>query len=389
MALVTIASSTTTAGVIEGSVMSPLYGVWTADLRIDQTGASLFPAGTSVTITSLNGYSRTGVIDPTRTGSRNDAVHVRVIGGAGGMFKASKARSFVQPGAFVRDVVNGLLSDSGETIDSTASQAFLTQNLTAWSVLGGNSVARNLKALIKIAAPAYNWRILANGRMWIGQETWPTVQATYDIIDFDPTDASFFVGSESPFIVPGQNIPRVGNVSRVLDMIEGDHLRTQCYVDIPGTVRGITDATQRMALQALPGVDYYALYICQVVSQSGTSVDLNPVGARNQSMLGSLQRVPLRGTTGVVPTMLPGSTVLLGWDGGNPQVPFALGGFVGDTASAVAIKAAGATWVNASGSTLTLGINPAATPVLTVGALDSLGVPVTNSPTNTGVVLAG
>jgi hypothetical protein len=423
MALVNIASSSTTANVIEGNIMSQLVGAWIADLRIDDPtssgGSSSFPAGTQVTITSENGYSRTGVVDPTRTGSRLDAVHVRVIGGAGGMFKASSARSFVQPSAFVRDVINGLVADSGETLDSTTSQTFLTQNLTAWSTLGGNSVARNLKALLSIAAPGYNWRILANGNLWIGQETWSASTATFDVMDFDPADQSYLIASESPFIVPGVNIASVGNVARVLDIIEDGHLRTRCYVDIPGTVRGLADATQRMALQALPGVDYYALYICQVAAQNGNNVDLNPVGARNKALLGSLQRVPLRVTTGVVPTMAPGGTVLLGWDGGNPEVPYCIGGFAGDTATNLALSAqnklstssvtlslsatgqatlGGATTniqgnnttqIAANGTTLTLGTNPVTTPVVTMGAIDGMGIPITNCPTNTMTVLSG
>lgn len=384
--------------------MSPASGTWTADLRIDNPGASNFPAGTQVTITSENGYSRKGVIDPTRTGSRIDAVHVRVLGGAGGMQKPASARNFVQPGAFVSNVVNGFITDSGETLDSTTSSSFLSTNLTAWSTLGGNSVARNLKTLLNLVAPSLIWRILANGNLWIGQESWPTTSTTFDVMDFDPTDGSYLIASESPFIEPGQNLGNVGNVSRVLDLVENGRLRTRVWTDIPGTSRGIVDSTQRMALQALPGVDYYALYLCQVVKQSGTVVDLQPSGARNRSLLGGLQRVAMRGTTGVVPTLITGSTVLLGWDGGDPQSPYVLGGALSDNAQSVAVsaledasiggatvavKADGATWIKANGSTLMLGTNPAATPVLTVGAIDSMGVPVSPAPTSTGTVLAG
>ena len=334
MGSVDIASSTTTAAVIEGSIMSPLVGAWTADLRIDQIGASNFPAGTKVTITSQNGYSRTGIVDPTRTGSRYDAVHVRVIGGAGGLTKPASARSYVQPGAFVRDVVNGLMADAGETLDSTASSAFMGTNLAAWSVLGGNAVARNLKALIKIVAPSYNWRILANGNLWIGPETWPAASGQFEILDFDPADGSTTIGAESPFVVPGQSVAGVGNVSRVLDVIEGGRFRTQCWWDIPGAPRGVVDATQRMAILALPGVDYYAMYVCQVQSQSGdlTTVDVAPVGARNKAMLGGLQRVPVRFGTGIGIQVAQGATVLLGWDGGNPAAPFVMAGLSGDTA---------------------------------------------------------
>lgn len=408
MALVTIASSTTTASVIGGKILSQLSGRWSADLRIDQPGASLFTAGTKVTIASENGYQRSGVIDPYRTGSRVDAVHVRVQGGANGIFNTASARSFVQPGAFVRDVVNGLMKDSGETLDSTTSQSFLSTNLTAWSTIGGNSVARNLKILLKIIAPTFNWRILANGNLWIGAETWPAASATYDVVDFDPTDQSWLIRSESPFIVPGTNLANVGNVAQVLDVIDDGRMRTRVWVDIPGTKRGFIDATQQMALQALPGVDYYALYVCQVQGQSSdlTTVDLAPQGARNKSLIGGLQRVPVRAGQGIKIQFTLGSTALLGWDGGNPASPYAIAGLSGDSPLSIAladsvgdaltlgngqayVKAGGSAQVSATATGLTLGTNMLATPVLTVGSVDSLGVPVTNAPTNTGTVLAG
>ena len=333
MSLVNIASSTTTANVIGGSIMSTLVGNWTADLVIDQVDGTGFSGGTQVTITSENGYSRTGVIDPSRTGDRLDAVHVRVLGGAGGMLKPATARSFVQPGAFARDVVNGLVSDGGETLSTSTDAGFLTTNLTAWSVLGGNTIARNLKLLLQIVAPSMNWRILADGTLWIGSETWPASSVVYDVLDFDPAKGTYHIGAESPFIVPGISLAGVGNVSRVLDVIEAGTMHSTVWIDIPGGDRGVNYATQEMAKQGLPGVDYYALYLCQVASQSSdlTTVDLQPQGARNKALIGGLQRVPVRFMAGVKVQMAPGSTVLLGWDGGNPEVPFALGGFVGDS----------------------------------------------------------
>lgn len=411
MGLVNISSADTTASVIGGNIMSQLVGVWTADLIIDQINGQGFGPGTKVTITSENGYSRSGVVDPNRTGDRLDAINLRVLGGAGGMLNASTARSFVQPGAFVSDVLNALLADGGETLSTTTAASFTTTNLTAWSIVGGNTVSRNLKALLNIVAPTLSWRILADGTLWIGSETWPANSTTFDTLDFDPTDGSYHLGAQSPFIQPGQSLSGVGNVSRVLDVIADGKLRSSVWLDFPGNDRGVTDATQQIALNAFPGIDYFAMYACQVVAQSGdlSTVDLQPQGSRNQSLIGGLQRVPLRLMPGIKVQVTPGTTLLLGWDGGNPGSPFAALGIPGDTALQVNLAAtqvqvqataaasiSGATLTASSsgpavlkGSTTTLGNNPVVTPVLTVGAVDFMGIPITPAPTATGTVLAG
>jgi hypothetical protein len=322
MALVTIND----VGIISGTILRPLVGVWTADLVIDQSDASSFTAGTKVTIKSENGYSLSGTVAENRSGAFLDAVYVRVLGGAGGMGKASSARSYVQPGAFVRDVLNGLCADSGETLSSTVDASFLGTNLTAWSVIGGNLVMRNLRALLDIVAPSLSWRILSDGTLWIGAESWTQVTTDFQVMHQDPSDGSFHLGIESPFVVPGTSLPDVGNVGMVQDDIESGSLRSRVWVDIPGSNRGINAATQQMAKQALAGVDYYGTYVCQVVSQSAdlSTVDISPVGARNKSLVGGLQRVPARYMTGCKVQVAPGATCLLGWDGGSPEGPFAI-----------------------------------------------------------------
>ena len=392
--------------VISGTVLRPLVGAWTADLVIDQIDGTGFDAGTRVNIQSDNGYSLTGTVAQDRTGAFLDAVHVRVVGGAGGLAKAASARSYAQPGAFVRDVLNGLCADAGETLSSTTDASFLTTNLTAWSTIGGNPVMRNLRALLDIVAPTLSWRILADGTLWVGAETWSQVTTDFQIMSQDPGDGSYHIGIESPFIVPGTSLPGVGNVGMVQDDIAEGHLRSRVWIDIPGG-RGINAATQVMARLALSGVDYYATYVCQVVSQSAdlTTVDISPVGARNQALIGGLQRVPVRFMGGVKTQMTPGSTVLLGWDGGSPEGPYVTSGASGDTAikislsdvandsleisaGTVTVKIGGVTVIQASATAVGLGL-VRALPFLYLGSVDGLGIPVTNNPAASASIVKG
>lgn len=386
--------------VISGQVERPLTGVWTADLVLDQPDGSGFSPGTKVTLAADNGYTLNGVVDPHRTGDFLDAVHVRILGGAGGMGNTSTARNLVQPGAFVRDVLNALAIDSGESLSSTVDAGFLSSNLTAWSVIGGNPVSQNLRALLNIVEPGFNWRILADGTLWMGSESWPRASGTYEVMTQNPADGSYEIGVDSPFVVPGTNLANVGHVSRVLDTITAGRLRSRIWVELPSEGdRGIAPGIQRIVKQALAGIDYYGFYVCEVVAQSAdmTTVDLQPQGSRNNSLLGGLQRIPLRLAPGIQVKFSPGATVLLGWDGGSPTNPFACLGVPGDTALKVGVQAtqvqiqatadlsmSGATVnVSATGaasfkgsSTTQLG-NVGTFPVLTSpNAIDCMGVPV-------------
>jgi hypothetical protein len=306
--------------VIRGEIHMELVGVWIADLVIDQPDGTGFDAGTSVTIQTQT-VSLVGTVAPNRTGDYLDAVHVRVLGGGAGMAKAATTRAFVQPGAFARDVVNALCSNGGETLSSTADATFLGTNLAAWMIKAG-TVAQNLLTLLQFKAPTFNWRILSDGTLWMGTETWPSASGTFDVLDQSPTENSYELGVESPWIVPGQNLSGVGNVHSVLHSIEQSRIRSNVLVDIPGEQRGIRGDIDGMVRNGMNGVDYFGLYECKVVTQSAdlTTVDIQPSVAK----FAGLQRVPLRlGLPGVTAQFAPGAKVLLGWQGGDPSLPYA------------------------------------------------------------------
>lgn len=380
MGVVNVACEANTASVISGDILRPLVGIWTADLVIDVIDNIGFEEGKKITITSLNGYSISGTIDQNRRGDFLDSIRLRVIGGADGMQKPTTARSFVQPGAYVRDVLNALASDTGETFSSTISQSLLLKNLAAWSLLGGDPAARNLSLLIEIATPTSSWRALSDGTLWIGDETWPALTGEFDILWQDPQDQSFFIGSESPFVEPGKSIASIGNIGRVQDIIEDGKMRTRIWVEIPGLDRGMAGSIASIARQSLAGIDFFATYLCEMVAQSSdlNSCDINPVGARNKALIGGLQRVPVRFGSGIKIKVVQGSTVLLGWDGGNPESPYVVSGFGGDTVQS--IQLAGTTPVarkgdHSDGGTLVLTVTGSA--VLSGTYTDPDGVPLT------------
>jgi hypothetical protein len=320
--------------VISGSVIRPRVGVWAADLVLDQSDGTGFDPGTKVTIESEGGYELVGTVDPNRAGDFLDAVHVRILGGAAGMNKASTPRGYVQPHAFVRDVLDGIFGDAGETMSATTDAGLLAKNVAAWSILGTHPASWNLRALLGIVAPSMSWRVLADGTVWIGDESWPTATGTFDTIRYEPSEGSYLLGVEAPFVVPGTNLDGVGRVNLCVDTIEAGRLRTHVYVDMPSEGdRDIAETVGRMVKQATAGIDFFARYDCKVISQSAdlTTVDVQPFGERNEKLLGGLQRVPVRAGTGIKIKFAPNARVLLGWDGGDPSKHFVTDGVSGET----------------------------------------------------------
>jgi hypothetical protein len=308
------------ASVISGSIVMPLKGVWTADLVIDQPDGTGFDAGTAVSIKAEDGFTLSGTVVPDRTGSFIDAVHVSVMGGAGGMGKTLKARTFAQPGAFVRDVLNALASDSGETLSSSIDQSFLSTNITAWATFE-HTASQALATFLGFVLPTANWRFLADGTLWIGIESWQSASHEFDVLERDPLDGSATLGIVSPSILPGDAIADIGNVARVEHRLSSEGVRSHVLVDISAEERGERAAIAAIVRQETAGIDYLAFYDAVVKSQSadGTMVDITP----NDTRLAGMSRVPLRhGLPGCAVQITPGATIRIGWDGGDPRKPF-------------------------------------------------------------------
>ena len=317
-------------GVISATVSMPLTGVWTADLVIDQPDGSGFDAGTVVTLAVDNGFSLTGSCVPLRTGSFLDAVHVRLVGGKGGMAKTVQARGYAQPGAYVRDVLNGIAADAGEKLSSTIDQAFMNTNLVAWTTMQCTA-SQALIAFLEFVAPTANWRFLADGTLWVGVETYPKSGDTYDVLSSNPMDGTAELGAESPSILPGVALDGVGNVSRVEHVFDDGGVRSHVSIPLGTQDRGPKAAIASIVAQEMMGVDYFGLYECKVISQSGNfaTVDVQPLAPVDKKLPG-LQRVEVRAGTGVKVQFAPGAKVLLGWKGGDARAPFVMPGLGAD-----------------------------------------------------------
>lgn len=82
----------------------------------------------------------------------------------------------------------------------------------------------------------------------------------------------------------------------------------------------LADALEAVISRVMRRVDYHALYPARVVTQNADgSLDLVPDSER----VPSCQRVPVRTLRGISVEVSAGARVLLGYEGGDPSMPYA------------------------------------------------------------------
>lgn len=212
------------ADVLGAQIHMPRRGWWWAQAKLDTQTA---PTG-KVTIEALGGFTLSGFVVPKQSGVFNDSAYVQVVGGAGGL------DSLVRPGAFqnalVRDVMSSILGSVGERSSSTIDAGTLAMLLSQW-LLAAQTAATALDNL-SYAAGAETWRVLADGSVWMGNESWPSeaLPSTSDVLFQYPDDGRYLIGCQTPALMPGVMLEDVGaNIGAVDHYITADSIRSVAW----------------------------------------------------------------------------------------------------------------------------------------------------------------
>lgn len=300
-------------------------GTWVADVLFDDPS----PRAGRVSLVASNGQTYVGTID--RGGEFEDTDRTRVIGGAGGMSKPATPRQYSNP--TVRIVLGDLLAAAGETLSSTADQDVLATEIAAWTT-SAEPIGTVVTALMTTAGGGATWRMLPDGTVWVGAETWPDSGLDaddYQILSKRFEDGSWMVAVDANAVLaltPGTTFEGQ-RVSMVIHRIDDEHepgprmrvwfsdsdetaLEDRLAAAIGKLVRG-ADA---------PTVDYRALYRAQVIAQSGDTIHVEPEIANSLPDMG---KIPLLlGLPGCSVAGVQGGNVLVGWRGGDRSKAYAI-----------------------------------------------------------------
>lgn len=296
--------------VIRGTITRPRIGVWHADLVVDSQKPESFTG--PVTITLADG-ALTFQGAAHRSGDTRDMIMVRCVGGADGFATALGPKAY--RGVPLRLVLQDILSAAGETISSTADFNVLNTELPYWSRSSG-SAGTCMRALLAAAGnPA--WRVLPDGTLWVGQESWTPAQVTNDLIREEPHLGRVEIAADLPSVNPGDSF--LGqHVSYIEHAIEPSRVRHYIGFERDGEGDRLKAAVAAVIKAQFPRLDFLASYRCTAVAQnSDLSLELVPDDPR----IAPLSGIPVRWPAGITAKVAPGARVLLSFAGGDPTQP--------------------------------------------------------------------
>lgn len=303
-------------GLLAAEIRMPRTGTWHADIEVD-ADADISGAVEIV----IDGVTFIGKALPDRSGLNGTRQVARVVGGAGGLSAELPARSYESPqGVKASTVIGDILRECGETLSETADAATLAKKVARWHRSGGDDTGSAIAShsltrfLDRLGA---DWRVLADGTIWVGETEWEAATVTHVLEDEDWANGFITIAPESPSLTPGvtfldQRIEQV--VHRVGQ--EGE-LRTEAHIVSTRSV------LSRFLGRIRKEIDYSRLYRCRVAQQNADGT-LQLVPDDEVMKARGLDKVPIRlGLPGFSVEVPSGARVMLGFSGGDPEQPFA------------------------------------------------------------------
>jgi len=208
---------------VRGRLILPLSGVWVADVVAEaENDVGVFPTpGASCTVT-FGTQSFQGTVR--RSSNPFGTVFARLVGGAGGLPMDLEAKAYQN--TTVENVLNDLLGDCGEVLADSSDQSVLTQPLASWARLA-SPAWQSLAVLMAWVNPGGNWRVLPNGQVWVGNETYPpTTMESAELLGYFPHLLEAEIFSDTPSIQPGQSYLG-GQISLVTHFAEPGTIKSQ------------------------------------------------------------------------------------------------------------------------------------------------------------------
>lgn len=298
--------------VVGGILTRPRAGRWVANLELEDTppreGARVDLRGPGL---ALSGHVA-------RVGTFHGAHRVRVCGGTGGLPKLVPAQSF-------RSMTVGLLLDDvlgavGERRSPTIEAELLERSLTTW-VRPAGPCSDALRALCDILGVI--WRVLPDGTIWLGVDTWRASPAAGELLDADPVGRTIHAALDDMRLEPGTTWQGT-RVETVTHHIDDTGFRTDVATQAPGAAKtAVTDSVKAAVLAITRHHDYQAQRAAKVVAQNDDyTLELKP----EDEVWPGMSKVPIRtGIPGCRFKVAKGARVLFTFEDGDSTRPVVVG----------------------------------------------------------------
>lgn len=308
-----------------GSIRVPRVGVWVAEVELDGEDASKVSGAVTIELGSTT-WKGTAI----ESGVFAGRLKARIFGGTGGLRKPTTPKFYASMPA--RTIVTELLREGGESLSTTSDATALAKILPFWTRPAG-TVSEGLENVLdEIGA---SWRVLQDGTVWIGTETWPEAKvADVHVESEDPKDSKMVIGSEDPSLVPGTTF-QSRKVSRVEHEISSGKTRTVAFFDATGNqpLDPLRAALDGIIRQSTKHFDFFAVRAGKAVAQNGDGT--LEIKLDDDDMPG-MSKIPIAyGIPGVTAKVKAGARVHVEFVGGSPKNPRAI---VVDSSGAIELK---------------------------------------------------
>lgn len=198
------------------TISMPNYGVWVAQVEVASPTVV-----TGRCVIDVGGMLFNGTIP--RGGAWQDACSYAVTGGANTLKTVIPSRFYanVPLNIPIRDI----LTEISQPISTTADD--LPLFLPKWLRMQGQA-ATSLAALLHEAGAS--WRILGDGTLWFGVDTWPESTDVASILNRDPSGGTAELAMDAPSLRPGVTW-QGERVSYVVHRMTGSSSRTEVWFE--------------------------------------------------------------------------------------------------------------------------------------------------------------
>jgi hypothetical protein len=297
------------APVLDAEVTMQRVGTWHAEVTLDLDEET---APTGLLVFQIDGIEFRGTVMPSRAGAHAGKTKVKVVGGAGGLQRDLEPRNYAGGVTRVRTVVADILRDAGETLSPDSQAAVLDAQIPAWQRAKGPGSVALSKLLDRQGA---TWRTLRDGTVWVGVDGWPEVVPSGVVLDEDWATGSVTIAPNEPGLVPGV-ICRGQRVESVTHRV-GRRGSTQEL-----NANGVRAAMDSFLRKVRAESEYAYRYRCRVARQNGNGtvdVEVDDARMKGRGVGGCRIRLGIPGARVAVP---PGARCLVGWDDGDPALPY-------------------------------------------------------------------
>lgn len=196
--------------VVSARITLPRAGVWHADFEMpdDSVRSGAVRVEYAAGLLRLAGTVRYGGVEA-------GAALLHVVGGAGGFPVAMTPRAYRN--APRSTVVNDILGAAGERLSDASDKSWLSAQLPFWNIMATS--AANALALLVSMSDGTSWRVLPDGTVYVGKESWAEVRLPYSVLERHPGEYAMQIDLEMPRLLPGYTFAgqRVSTVEYILE----------------------------------------------------------------------------------------------------------------------------------------------------------------------------